>query len=367
MAGHGQGNGVAELLQAAVAAGLAPGFVACWGTPEKPRMVAFGLRGLGAGPTGPEVWYDLASLTKPLVTTTLVLLARRAGLHLRDPLQRFLPELAKSFWGKVTVGQCLTHTAGFPAWEPLYAQGDLSPQGYLRALGGIAPVASPGQEVVYSCLGFIALGLALERLGGASLAQLFYREVVKPLGLEDCLGFVPPLSTPVALGAGQPKVETEACQARGLSCQPPPPLAQGWSPDDGNARGLGGAAGNAGLFATAYGVFRLACAYLPGEGELLREGEKGLATALWTPQRAQARGLGWQLAATPGSSAGSALPARAFGHTGFTGISLWLDGEKRAVYVLLSNRLHPGGRTPDLHPLRRRFHLLASRSLRQGA
>ncbi|MGC8916215.1 MAG: serine hydrolase domain-containing protein [Thermoanaerobaculum sp.] len=359
----GPGSDVAGFLSAAVSAGLAPGFVAAWGRGGTLRAEASGLRGLGAGPTSERVWYDLASLTKPLVTTTLVLLARRHGLRLEDGLGRFLPELAGSPWEDVTVWQCLTHTAGFPPWAPLYAWGELSREGYLRALAAVAPETPPGSEVVYSCLGFIALGLALERVGGVALHELFTREVLEPLGLGGALGFAPPLSVPVALGQRQPLVEERLCRERGMMTAPPPALEDGWSCDDGNARGLGGVAGNAGLFGTAQGVARLAQEFLPGGGTLLTPEEAALAIANLTPGMAQARGLGWQLAATPGCSAGPALPPEAFGHTGFTGTSVWVNPQEGTVFVLLSNRLHPGGRTPDLHPMRRRFHGLAARDL----
>lgn len=360
---HGGASAITRLLAGAVKGGLAPGFVALWGHPGAPQCVAWGWRGLEAGAMSPEVWFDLASLTKPLATTTLVLLARRQGMGLHDPLARFLPELSGSPWGSVTVLHCLTHTAGFPAWAPLYAYGEVSREGYLRALAGIVPEEPPGTNVAYSCLGFLALGLALERVGDAPLSQLFRREVLQPLGLVGQLGFCPPFRQPVALGEKRFFVEEKLCRERGCTTGPPPALLDSWSCDDGNARGLGGVSGNAGLFGTVFGVFRLAQEYLPGFGRLLQAEEAALATKNHTPGMAQARGLGWQLAATPGCSAGRALSPASFGHTGFTGTSLWVDPEREAVFVLLGNRLHPGGRTPDLHPLRRRFHYLAAGDL----
>lgn len=358
---------VESLLAAAVAAGLAPGFVALWGRPGEAQVAVRGFRGLNAGPTSPQVWYDLASLTKPLVTTTLVLLARRYGLRLDHPLRHFLPELASSPWGGVTVLQCLTHTAGFPAWAPLYASGELTREGYLRQLAGVVPQYSPGSAVCYSCLGFLALGWVVERVAQAPLDVVFHREVLHPLQLEPELGFAPPSSRAVALGQVRPLIEEALCRERGIGVQPPPSLPGRWSCDDGNARGLGGVAGNAGLFGSASGVFRLALEYLPSVSRLLSAEETLTATRNHTPGMAQARGLGWQLACTPGCSAGPALSPGAFGHTGFTGTSVWVDPQREAVFVLLGNRLHPGGRTPDLHPLRRRFHALAAEGLQAVA
>ncbi len=139
------------------------------------------------------------------------------------------------------------------------------------------------------------------------------------------------------------------------------PRSQG-EPDDGNSRFFGGVAGNAGLFGTARGVLALAWTYL-GAGEFLDRGGDRTATADHTPGLEAARGLAWQLATSPGCSAGSALDPTAFGHTGFTGTSLWVDPTRGMAMTLLANRVHPGHRPTDLHPLRRRFHQLVVDSL----
>ncbi len=359
---------VATLLVRAVRAGLSVSWVGlavregggglCWCT---------GARSVGGAAVEADVRYDLASITKPLVTAVMLLIARRDGLDLEAPLADLLPELAGSPWSGVTIVQCGTHTAGFPAWSPLYALHGASRDGYVEALRRTRPSALPGLHVEYSCLGFIALGFALERGFGTDLATLFSELVAEPLGLAEELGFAPPPATPVAAGEVKPFVEQRLLAERGLPGLPPPAREDALPCSDGNARGLGGAAGNAGLFGTAAAVALLAGEFLPGGGELLTAEEAELATRCRTEGLEQARGLGWQLAATPGSSAGPALPAGAFGHTGFTGTSVWVDPEARAAYVLLGNRLHPGGRTPDLHPLRRRFHALARCALREKA
>jgi CubicO group peptidase (beta-lactamase class C family) len=354
---------VGELLRRAVVAGLAPGFVGlavgaqgdglCWSE---------GKAALGGEAVTPGTWYDLASLTKPLATTTLTLLARRDGLDLEAPLGDLLPELAQGPWGRVTVAQVLTHTAGFPAWAPLYLDG-LGRDAYLRALDLVLPHARAGKQTVYSCLGFMALGMALERAGGADLATLFTELVAEPLGLADELSFAPPEDTPLAAGELEPFVEQALVARQGIKGGPPRILSGVASCDDGNARGLGGAAGNAGLFGTVAAIAQLGAEYLPGGGALLSPSEAELATRCWTSGLEQARSLGWQLAATPGCSAGPGLSPEAFGHTGFTGTALWVDPSNRTVTVLLSNRLHPGGRTPDLGPLRRRFNREARHAL----
>jgi CubicO group peptidase (beta-lactamase class C family) len=353
---------VATLLERALRAGLAVG----WNALAAPRgrdgaVWCSGSPSRGGELMTPDVLFDLASLTKPLVTTTLLLLARRDGLDLETPLAELLPELAASPWCSVSLVQCATHSAGFPAWAPLYALGGCSREAYLRALAQLEPIAAPGTRVEYSCPGFLALGLALERRGGADLAALFDKGVATLLGVAGELQFAPGNERSVAGGEARWFVEADLLARRGLTGEPPPARAGVAPCDDGNARGLGGVGGNAGLFGTAAAVAALAVEYLPGGGRLLTATEAALATSCRTAGLEQARGLGWQLAATPGCSAGAALPASAFGHTGFTGVSVWADPVSSRVYVLLGNRLHPGGRTPDLHPLRRRFHALASR------
>jgi len=353
------------LLQRAVQAGLTVGCVAlATRGSSQGRAWCSGRAAVGGPPAHPSLIYDLASLTKPLVTTTLLLLARRDGLDLDAPLGELLPELQGSPWAGVAVWQAASHCGGFPGWEPLYALGQCSREGYLQALCRVLPIAPPGTRVEYSCLGFIALGIALERAGGADLGTLFAELVARPLGVEDELLFAPPESVAVAGQAWREDAEEDMVRQRGLAAKVPPLPAGRRAGDDGNSRGLGGVAGNAGLFGSAAAVARVAAEYLPGGGELLTSEEVQLATKCRTEGLEQARGLGWQLAATPGCSAGPALPGHAWGHTGFAGTSVWVDPHLRHVYVLLANRLHPWCRTPDLHPWRRRFHALAAEVLR---
>ena len=353
---------VRELLAGAVRAGWAPGAVAAWtgvGEPA-PSAVAVGTADLGppAVPATTDTVFDLASLTKPLATTTLVLLARRDGrLDLDTPIGRLLPELADRPLGERSVLELLTHSSGLPAWAPLYALCQGRRDRLAAVLGGL-PLEPAGRQVVYSCLGFITLGLALESLHGRSLDRLFAEEVAAPLGLG--LGVGPGPGDRVSGGATVPAAERRLVAERGLDESWIPAPGPGL-PDDGNARFLGGAAGNAGLFGRAAEVLALAAVYLP-EGDLLSDGERALASRNHSSGLGQARGLGWQLASSPGCSAGSSLAPESFGHTGFTGTSLWIDPTRRLIAVLLTNRCHPGHRDIDLHPLRRRFHDLLAGS-----
>ena len=356
-------SAVEDLLQRAVRAGVSPGAVAAWGVAgSDPRIAAAGHRRLvpHPEPADGDTWYDLASLSKPLVTGTLALLALREGtLALSSTVGETIGAAAGRPIASATVRQLLAHESGLPAWAPLYALA-AAPERVVEAVVSIELAAPPGERVVYSCLGFILLGLMLERVLGQPLDVAFGERVVGPLGLAGAIGFHPdPEAHRLAGGAAAPAVERRLCAARSLDPSTIPPVGTAL-PDDGNARFLSGVAGNAGLFGTAAGVHRLAGQYLGAVSQLLQPREISLAIAATAgADGGQVRGLGWQLASSPGCSAGPALPPEAFGHTGFTGSSVWVDPRRRSVLVLLANRHHPGHHTVDLHPLRRRFHSLA--------
>ncbi len=355
---------IADLLRRAVDAGVAPGAVAEWGRAggSIERHV------IGSASVIPErvamteaTWFDLASLTKPLVTTTLALIAFRSKvLDPRTLVGTVLSELRGTDVAQLDVDSLLTHTSGLPAWLPLYCLAEGRPRRLPACLGAIKLECRPGEQVVYSFVGFVILGLMLERLAGERLDSLFQHEVSRPLGLESELKFDVESDSQSLCGiAREPRVEQRLVLDLGLEPGWIPPTGDG-RPDDGNARFLGGVAGNAGLFGTARGVRELASEYLPGAGGLLSDEESAHARRLRTKGLEQGRGWGWQLASTPGCSAGESLSPGAFGHTGFTGVSVWAEPRTGEVWTLLTNRNHPAQRENDLDPLRRRFHAVAS-------
>lgn len=359
---------IESLLAAMVRAGLTPGAVAAWGSGGQPPLVA--VAGRARVQPEPEeavasTWYDLASLTKPLVTGTLALLAVRDGaLTLETTVGEALPAARARPLGAATIRQLLSHASGLPAWAPLYGLA-AGPERIAEAILGLGLARPPGAAVEYSCPGFILLGLILERRLGQRLDQAFTARVLDPLGLSDQLGFTARPGRRVAGGAAVAAFERQQCVDLGLDPGRVPPVGESL-PDDGNARLLSGVSGNAGLFGTAEGVHRLASEYLAGTGRLLSPGEIERATGFAAGGRSpgeQVRGLGWQLAPSPGCSAGPFLSRGSFGHTGFTGTSVWVDPEARVVMVLLANRHHPNHHEVDLHPVRRRFHDLVVRDV----
>ena len=348
------------LLERAVRAGSAPGMVAAWQTTtqQRPQIETTGRAVVGSSSVmaTPSTCFDLASLTKPLVVGTLTLLTMREGLlSLNTVVADVLTETSDFPVGARTIRQLLTHSSGLPAWEPLYVLAGGDPERALDALIGLT-IGEPDAQVVYSCPGFILLGKVIERLTDTSLDELFVDRVINPLGLVDEIGYRPASHLPLAGGAQAPVAEQLLLAQRELDPDHIPANHFG-QPDDGNSRFLGGVSGNAGLFGTVTGVLGLAMVYL-GKGEFLTPEEISLATTEYTPGLEQSRGFGWQLASSPGCSAGPALDPSAFGHTGFTGTSLWVDPTRDLAMALLANRVHPGHRPTDLHPLRRRFHQL---------
>lgn len=346
---------VSELLHRAVAAGRSPGAVAAWefGASEA-KIVTSGRSAIPGGEALDErSVFDLASLTKPLLTTTLVLLAaRHFDLSLDLTLGEWTPSLVSSSWlAQLSVEDLLRHRSGLPAWKPLYAI--MRPgESLVRVLDRLGPEYEINSRSLYSCLGFILLGAVIEELFGERLDQVFRKLVLDPLDLGNDL-YIHPKSEHLVAGPAWPGPEWKMTRDLGLD---PHTLPPGNQPEDGNARFLGGVAGNSGLFGTARGVLRLASEYLPGGGQLLRAEEVEIVTRRSRNDSTADRRLGWQGAAEAGSSAGPALSFSAFGHTGFSGTSVWVDSTIPCVIALLTNRNHPAFRAVNLHPLRRRYH-----------
>ena len=290
-----------------------------------------------------ETIYDCASITKPLITTTLVLQAAAEGrIDLDDRFHGF------------SYRELLTHTSGLQAWLPLYAYDD-----YLAAIVTHGKTHEPGTKVVYSDLNFILLWYALRDLFGDYVAAVRER-ILRPIGVEaEAMFNPPPLLRPrIAATEWGQRWEVKMCADRGIQ---PRGLRQGliWGEThDGNSFHAGGTAGNAGLFATARGVLRIMQAIIRAElfpRELLEE-----ATRNHTAGLEENRGLGWQLQ-SPTADATKMLSPRAFGHTGFTGTSVWCDPEQgNRIFVLLTNRVHPCAAPTAMQRIRGEFHRLAS-------
>jgi CubicO group peptidase (beta-lactamase class C family) len=318
-----------------------------------------------------ETIYDLASLTKPLVTGLLC--ARRierGEIDLDAPAAKYLREFARAGRVVMTIRNLLTHTSGLPAWRPLRALTNNRRDRVLEMIAAEKLVHAPGTGVLYSDLGFIVLGLILERVAGESLAELASREIIAPLELQRT--FFNPAATL--------QTEVAACEIDGNAyeramCDEQDGARGGWREQtiwgevhDGNAYFLGGAAGHAGLFSTARETFTLAEQFIAARTRLLKPETCALFCTKMTAGMSEARSFAWQLAASPDSTAGASLPPDAFGHLGFTGTSCWIDSDRARVYILLTNRTHT--RTlpfTNINGVRRQFHTLAAAALDRDA
>lgn len=366
-------NTISLFLDERIAAGDFPSAV--YLVAEKGSAIFADARGNAVASSQPipathETIYDLASLTKPLVTGLLCSRRIEAGeLTLDSSLAHYLAEFDRTDKQDITVRHLLTHTSGLPAWQPLYVLADGERD---RAPGAIANLKleyKPGTRVVYSDLGFILLGFLLERMTGTRVAQLARQEIIEPLKLQRTF-----FNPEQAMQTGIAACEIGNAYEREMWNNTGGREYRDWRKDliwgevhDGNAHFLGGAAGHAGLFSTARETFVLAQQFLAGESKLLKPETCQLFRQNMTPGLEEARSLGWQLAATKDSTAGTDLPSDSFGHTGFTGTSCWIDPQNERVFILLTNRTHARVLPfANINSVRRRFHSLAVAALGNG-
>jgi len=329
-------NPLAALLDSAIGASAAPGGV-----------VAVSWRGsrfiYGAGrlalddprrPDGHSV-YDLASLTKVIATTTLAMQAvEERRLELDLPVQRYLPTFRGPGKERVTLRHLLTHSSGLRADSPLWRQTPTadSALGFVNSL----PLDTvPGIRMVYSDMGAIVLGELIERVLGGRLDRLARNRIFEPLGMTSTR-FRPPVSWIPRIAATEYDTAWRRRIVRG-------------EVHDEKAAWLQGVAGHAGLFGSALDVLTF------GEWLLARV-TSGAGQAKEFVRRqgvvpGSTRALGWDTPA-PGNSAGTLLDPGSFGHTGFTGTSIWIDPSKGLVIVLLTNRVNPTRNNPRITLLR---------------
>lgn len=327
---------------------------------------------------GNDTIYDLASLTKPLVTGLLTAkLIEDEKLPLEGRVSVYLKEFDTEGKRAITILDLLTHTSHLPAWKAFYLSVS-DPADVIAEIGGTS-LDFEQDAVTYSDPGFITLGTLIERLGGRSLeagaASLFEK-----LGLNHTC-FNPPESRKTSIAASEKgnQFERQTCIDSGF-LQPPataggsdkrPP--KGGTPNgrfrdyqiwgevhDGNAYFMGGVAGHAGLFSTAEETFRLAQQFLPNHTTQLKPETCEIFRTNFTRGINEDRSIAFQLASTKDSTAGTKMSRTSYGHNGFTGTSLWIDPVKERIFILLTNRTHNHDLPfVNINSVRRRFHDLA--------
>jgi len=348
---------IAGIVEREVAAGHVPGAVVLIG--QRDRVVyrrAFGNRALAPAPLPmtEDTIFDLASLTKVVATTTAVMqLVEKDALQLDAPVARYWPGFAAHGKGAITIRQLLNHASGLRADLDLRTPWS----GYATAMRLIVaerPRSPPGTTVTYSDINFAVLGELVRRVAGVPLDVYCARHIFAPLGMDDTR-FLPPAT---ATGRIAPTVYRRQRMQSGAVHDP-------------TAFRMGGVAGHAGLFSTAadLGVFArmlLNGGRLNGR-QILDPGSIAAMTALAaTDDATHRRGLGWDLA-TPFAAPGDATAnGRWYGHTGYTGTSIWIDPASQTYVILLTNRVHPDGKG-DAGPLRRQLAQVVAAALQPGA
>jgi len=296
-------------------------------------------------PVDENTIYDLASLTKVIgLTTATMFLVADGALDIERPVVTYLPEFGGGDRRRVTVRHLLTHTSGLPAWVPLYLETN-DAEDALRYIYNSDLEYPPGEHYSYSDLGAILLGKVVERVANTSLDTFLQEKPFQPLGMTSTQ-YRPPAELQQRIAP------TEDDSWRGR-------LLRG-EVHDRNAFHLGGISGHAGLFSTAPDLARFAIWILDLYHGRLTDNRPRLPTALVREftslqpgPEGSTRALGWDTP-TPGggASSGHSLNPSSFGHTGFTGTSIWIDPVRDLFIILLTNRVHPTRDNQALLPLR---------------
>ena len=303
-------------------------------------------------PMGEDTIFDLASLTKVTATTPSILhLAAEGAFELDTPARDLLPIFREEGVSPdLTVRRLLSHSAGLTSWLPIFLTG-VGPEAYLRGIAREPLAYTPGEQVIYSDPSFITLGEIVRQVSGMSVAEYATEHVFAPLGMTDTL-YTPSVGHRLRIAATELGNDFEADKV-----PDDVPASGAWRSGlirgevhDGNAwYGLNGVAGHAGLFGTAMDLFRYGQMWLNGgvlgNTRILPEELVAEATREQIGHDGERRGLGWRLVPSDGGAgdedSSKGLGPRAYGHTGFTGTSLWMDPDAGVVVVLLTNRVHP--------------------------
>ena len=343
---------IADLVKAAIEQKQLPGAVVVVGRGDQIYyQQAFGNRALTPGrePMTLDTVFDVASLTKVIATTTAVMVLVEDGkIRLNDRVATHIPGFERYGKGEITVRHLLTHVSGLRPDLDMSLEFSAYDEAIARAIEEV-PTSAPNERFVYSDINFFLLGEIVHRVSGQTLDQFVRARVFEPLGMRETQ-FKPPSAL-----AGR-IAPTEPCTPRGWPCDKPGAAMLRGVVHDPTARRMDGVAGHAGLFSTAADL-AIFCRMLLNGG---RYGQARVMSPLTVAKMTSPiavpggfRGLGWDIDSAYSSNRGELLPVGSFGHTGFTGTSLWIDPVTRTWIVFLSNRVHPDGKG-DVTPLRAR-------------
>jgi CubicO group peptidase (beta-lactamase class C family) len=341
-------EGAFALLEQEIAAGRLPGAVAViarHGKVAAHRALGWAAVEPERRPMEPGTLFDLASLTKVMATLPSVLrLLELGAFRLDDPLHLFFPQYKGDGREEIRIRHLITHTGGFPPGTPHIVEPANSREERIDRIASVPLQEKPGVRIIYTDLGFILLGELVAKVTGKSVAEFARDEILTPLGLKSA-GYRPQGE------AARTAAATEYREYLGRY--------QCGEVHDENSTSLGGVAGHAGLFAAAQDVAAYGQMWLDGGAGILSPATVATAIRDQTPNVPDLdhRGFGWIISRPESAwmSCGDLFAPGSFGHTGFTGTSLWMDPSRSLVVALLTNRVH-FGRTDQILRLRPRFH-----------
>jgi uncharacterized protein YbbC (DUF1343 family)/CubicO group peptidase (beta-lactamase class C family) len=354
---------IEPLVQQAIAEKKLPGAVVLIGRGDRTLyQKAIGNRSLvpAVEPMTLDTIFDLASLTKVVATTTSVMMLVEEGkIRLNDRVSTFIPGFERYGKADITIRHLMTHVSGLRPDVDLGDTWSGSETAIAIAIEEV-PTAPAGDRFVYSDINYFLLGDIVRRVSGQTLDRFAHDRIFEPLGMKNTM-FLPPASLTSRIAP------TEKCTPLGWPCEGPNMSMLRGVVHDPTARRMGGVAGHAGLFSDAADL-AVFCRMLLDGG--VYHGVRILSpltvakmtTASTSFNERSVRGLGWDIDSAYSSNRGELLPVGSFGHTGFTGTSLWIDPATQMFVVFLSNRVHPDGKG-DVTPLRARVATIAASTI----
>jgi uncharacterized protein YbbC (DUF1343 family)/CubicO group peptidase (beta-lactamase class C family) len=320
-----------SLLQTAVTANQAPGAVLVVGHEGKVvYRKAFGNRSLEPERSAmtPDAIFDIASLSKVVATTTAVMqLVEQGKIRANDPVVKYIPEFGQNNKEDITVRDLLTHHSGLAPDLDLTQPWTGRDTAYRMAFASV-PIAPAGVRFIYSDINFITLGAIVERVSGLSLEAYTQQNIFAPLGMTHT-AFRPPAEWLPQIAPTE--YDENGKMLRGVVHDP-------------TSRRMGGVAGHAGVFSSADDLAKFAQALLDGSPVLSKLAIEKMTMPQQPPTSPAIRGFGWDIDSPYSSNRGELLPVGSFGHTGFTGTSIWIDPTTRTYIILLTNAVHPRGK-----------------------
>ncbi len=323
-------SNIDAIMNRAVAEGNIPGGVVLVGhNGSVVYRKAFGMRSLEPTrePMTTDTIFDMASITKCVATTTAMMQLFEDGrVRLNDPVAKYLKDFAQNGKQDITIRELMTHFSGLPPDLDLSQPWQGRDTAYRMAMAGKLQ-NPPGSRFVYSDINFITLGFLIEQVTGESLDSYTARHVFAPMGMKETR-FLPPKEWIPRIAPTQ--YDEQGVMLRGVVHDP-------------TARRMGGVAGHAGLFSTADDLARFAQSLLSGSPVLSPLAIAKMSTPQQPANASSQRGLGWDIDSPFSTNRGELLPVGSFGHTGFTGTSLWIDPVTNTYIIILTNAVHPRG------------------------